>query len=221
LPHDVAWGRGEVTDRATQLFEAGFYADALVLFQESADRYRAEAARYPARFEVALASDLNNVGLCLSHLRRYDEAVGVLQEAARICEWYWQDDKRLSAFYAAVLASLATALGELGHYQQAMEITNHVVLLRRASRLPGSPEIDPELARALRQFAEVRARAGVELDAALAAVTEAVTLYEQLVRVSPQTFVGGLCAGYGILADVLAGLGRHGDAARVRAGLAP
>ena len=210
-----------MTDRAGQLFEAGLYADALVLFQESADRYRAEAARDPAQFEVALASELNNVGLCLSHLRRYDEAVRVLQEAARICAWYWQDDKRLNAFYAAVLASLAAALGELGHYQQAMEITNHVVLLRRASSLPGSPEIDPELARALRQFAEVRARAGVELDAALPAVTEAVTLYEQLVRVSPQTFVGGLYAGYEILADVLDGLGRHDDAARVRAGLAP
>jgi tetratricopeptide (TPR) repeat protein len=210
-----------VTDRATQLFEAGLYADALVLFQESADRYRAAATRDPAQFEVALATQLSNVALCLYHLGRYDEAVRVLQEAATICEWYWQDDKRLSDFYATVLASLAAALGELRHYQQAMEITNHVVLLRRASSPPGSPDIDPELARALRQFAEVRARAGVELDAALPTATEAVTLYEQLVRASPQTYVGGLYAGYEILADVLDGLGRHHDATRVRAGLAP
>jgi tetratricopeptide (TPR) repeat protein len=161
------------------------------------------------------------VGLCLSNLRRYEEAARASQEAARICEWYWQDDKRLSAFYAAVLASLAGVLGELGRYQQAMEITNHVVLLRRASSPPGSRDVDPELARALRQYAEVRARTGVELDAALPAATEAVTLYEQLVRASPQTSVGGLYAGYETLADVLDGLGRHDDAAHVRAGLAP
>jgi tetratricopeptide (TPR) repeat protein len=210
-----------VTDRASQLFEAGLYTDALVLFQESADRYRAEATRDPAQFEVALASELYNVALCLYQLRRYDEAVRVLREAARICEWYWQDDKGLNAFYAAVLASLAAGLDELRQYQQAMEITNHVVLLRRASSPPGSPDIDPDLAQALRQFAEVRARAGVELDAALPAATEAVTLYEQLVRAAPQTYVGGLYAGYETLAHVLDRLGRHRDAARVRAGLAP
>jgi hypothetical protein len=61
----------------------------------------------------------------------------------------------------------------------------------------------------------------VELDAALPAATEAVTLYEQLVRASPQTFVGALYAAYEILAEVLDGLGRHDDATRVRAGLAP
>jgi hypothetical protein len=119
------------------------------------------------------------------------------------------------------LASLAAVLGELGHYEQAMDVTNHVVLLRRASSRPGSRAVDPELARALRQFAQVRARAGVELDAALPAATEAVTLYEQLVRASPQTFVGALYAAYEILAEVLDGLGRHDDATRVRAGLAP
>ncbi len=210
-----------MTDRATQLFEAGRYADALVLFQESADRYRQEAARDPAQFEVALAAELNNVGLCLGHLRRYEEAAGAFREAARICEWYWQDDKRLSAFYAAVLASLAAVLGELGRYEQAMDITNHVVLLRRASTQPGSLAVDPELAKALREFAQMRARAGVELDTALAAATEAVTIYEQLVRASPQTFVGGLHAAYKVLACVLDGLGRHDDAVRLRAGLEP
>ena len=210
-----------MTGRATQLFEAGLYADALILFQESADRYRGEATRDPAQFEVALGTELYNVALYLYQLRRYDEAVRVLQEAARICEWYWQDDRGLNAFYAAVLASLAAGLGELRQYQQAMEITNRVVLLRRASSRPGSPIIDADLARALRQFAEVRARAGVELDSALPAATEAVTPYEQLLGASPQTYVGGLYASYEILAHLLDRLGRDHDAARVRAWLAP
>jgi tetratricopeptide (TPR) repeat protein len=210
-----------MTDRAAQLFEAGCYVDALVLFQESAHWYRQQAARYPARFEVVLAGELNNVGLCLGHLGRYEEAASAFREAARICEWYWQDDQRLTAFYAAVLTSLAAVLGELGHYQQAMDITHHVVLLRRASTEPGSVAVDPELAKGLRQFAQVRARAGLELDAALPAATEAVTIYEQLVRASPQNFVGGLHATYQVLAGVLDGLGRHHDAARVRAGLEP
>lgn len=154
-------------------------------------------------------------------MQRYEEAARAFQEAARICEWYWQDDKRLTAFYAAVLASLAAVLTELGRYEQAMDITNHVVLLRRASSRPGSQAVDSDLAKVLRQFADVRARAGVELDAALPAATEAVTIYEQLVRASPQSFVGGLHAAYQVLADVLDCVGRHQDAARVRAGLEP
>lgn len=165
--------------------------------------------------------ELNNVGLCLSHLRRDEEAARAFHEAARICEWYWQDDKRLTALYAAVLASLAAVLAELGRYEQAMAIANYVVLLRRASTQPGAPAVDPELAQALRQFAEVRAMAGLELDAALPAATEAVTIYEQLIRASPQSYVGGLYAAYQVLAAVFDGLGRYDDAARVRAGLAP
>ncbi|MEU4217151.1 hypothetical protein [Actinoplanes sp. NPDC026623] len=51
---------------------------------------------------------------------------------------------------------------------------------------------------------------------ALEAVTEAVELYEPLVRQFPQMFAGQLFSAYRTLTDVLDGLGRAEEAAELR-----
>lgn len=206
----------DMTARAEQLFESGRYDDALAEFEQSAAGYRQQVGRDPYRFDLLLAGELNNVGMCLGKLRRYEQALTVFEEAAAIWERYWQTDKDLSPFYAATLASLASVLAELGRYRQAVEITERLVPLRRAATEPGPLQIDPELANGLRLFARARTLAGLDLERALPAATEALTIYRHLAEVSPQAFTGELHLAYEIFAAALEAVGRTADAAEVR-----
>jgi tetratricopeptide (TPR) repeat protein len=186
-----------------RLFELGRHDEALAAFQEAAALYRRLAADDPARFELHLAGELNNVGMCLGTLRRYDQAIQPLEEAAAIIARWWEADQGpLGPLLAGTLASLAAVLGELAQHARAMELTDRVVVLRRASAGPAAPAVDSDLARALRQFAHVRANAGLELDRALPAATEAVTMYRQLARRQPAAFASELRDAETVLAAV-------------------
>lgn len=203
---------------ASELFEAGRFDDALAAYERSAEAARRLVVDDPAQ-ELVLAGELNNVGLCLGKLRRFDRSVVVLEEAVDIFERHWRDDASLAPFYAGCLASLAGALADMGRYDAAIERTRPLVSLRRAATEPGPVAVDPDLAKALRLFAWVRALRGRELDQALSAASEAVVIYGQLAGVAPEAFVGELHLACRIYADVLDGLGQPVEAAEVRARL--
>jgi tetratricopeptide (TPR) repeat protein len=205
-----------VSDQAAQLFEAGRYEEALTAFRLSVADHRLDA---DPDLELYLAAELNNVGMCLGKLRQFDAAVEPFREATDIYARHWRDDDRLSPFYAAAMASLAGVLTELGRYDEALDMTNVVVFLRRAGITPGPLTIDPDLAKALRQFAHTRALAGRDLDRALPAASEAVTIYQHLATANPQDYLREWYLAGRILADVLDGAGRPTDAAQVRSWL--
>jgi hypothetical protein len=68
----------------------------------------------------------------------------------------------------------------------------------------------------LRGFARVRAAGGLELPEALAAAQEAIALYQGLAEDIPDAFGGHLRSARHTLADILDGLGRHDEAAKLR-----
>lgn len=207
-----------MSEQGAQLFEAGFYEGALAAFELSVADHRLNA---DPELELHLAAELNNVGMCLGKLRRFDAAVEPFKEATDIYARHWRDDERLSPFYAAAMASLAGVLTELRRFEEALEMTSVVVFLRRSGISPDTPPPpDPDLAKALRQFAHTRALAERELDRALPAAREAVTIYQQLATATPDVYLREWHLAGRILAAVLDGVGRPGDATQVRTMLA-
>jgi tetratricopeptide (TPR) repeat protein len=160
---------------------------------------------------------LNNIGMCMSKLRRFEPARRVFEDAAQICDRRWAvDGEDIAAMYAGILDSLAAVQGELGRLDDAMEATRRLVPLARQLALSGSPEATAALARALRKFALMRAPSGAELDEALAAATEAATIFGQLAVASPPAFDREVQVAHAVVAGVLEQLGRHQEAASIR-----
>lgn len=206
-------GASDGSDEGAELFEAGRYEEALAVFERSVIERRAQDGRAD---QVQLAADLNNVGMCMGKLRRFERAVEPFREATDIYARLWRDDDdSFGPFYAAAMASLAGVLTEVRRYDEALDVTSVVVFLRRS---PAAPK--PELAHALRQFAHTRALSGKELDRALPAASEAVTFYHQLATESPERYVHDWSLAGHVLAAVLDALARPADAAKVRAHLA-
>lgn len=200
-----------MSHEGAELFAAGRYEEALSAFQ------RAVAEHGDGADERDLAADLNNVGMCLGKLRRFEEAVSPFRDATDIWARQWRDDESLAPFYAAAMASLAGALTEVRRFEEAFEVTSVVVFLRRAEAEPAG---GVDLAKALRQFAYTRALAGQELDRALPAAREAVTLYRDLATASPPDHLPEWHLAGHVLASVLDGLDRTTEATQVRAQLA-
>jgi tetratricopeptide (TPR) repeat protein len=199
-----------VSHEGAKLFESGRYEEALVTFQQAAAEHRGQPD------ELDLAADLNNVGMCLGKLRRFEEAVEPFREATDIWARQWQADESLAPYYAAAMASLAGALTEVRRFEEALDVTSVVVFLRRSEPSPGNVD----LAKALRQFAYTRALAGQDLDRALPAAREAVTLYRDLATAAPQDHLPEWHLAGHVLASILDGLDRTTEATQVRAQLA-
>jgi tetratricopeptide (TPR) repeat protein len=129
------------------------------------------------------------------------------------------DDVEATELLAAGLNGLALCLEALRGFDEAtalreegLERSERAVALRRAVR----EGADPELARALRTFALVRADAGVELDEAATALEEALAVHMAVLAATPdrlhleQTYATELAR-----ARLLARQGRPVEAARV------
>ena len=146
----------------------------------------------PTRQELNahLAAQLHNLGLCLGKLKRYDEAVEVLDSSVVIFTTLHDDEPATWAGYlAGAQQSLAGALAEVEHWPRALELSREAVTLRRTVPEPvTATDASPhQLVVALRLFAHVRAWANAELDEALEALTEALTLQLAALTSEPQT----------------------------------
>jgi tetratricopeptide (TPR) repeat protein len=202
-------------------FRAGDYERARAAFVTVIAEYQQELQARPDDLEVnaQIAGQLNNLGLCLSRLRRYGEAVDVLDGAATIFEALGEHDDpaRWRPLLAGTLQSLAGALGEVGRWDRALGASRRAVELRRAGPRKGSA--DPDLARALRMFALVRARAGSELDEAEQALGDAMAVHMTVLgEQAADDYVDEVYATEMAQSLVLGQQGRHEEAARVADG---
>ena len=204
-----------------QMFADGQFLQAAAAFTMAAELFRELAETGSEQAALQYASQLNNAGLCMAKMGRHAEAVDHLGEAFGIVEPFWSDDPSLTPFASGILGSLANSLTELGLHDRAIELTEQVLPLRRAAAEGGTQAMNPELAKALRTYAQARSNAGRELPRALPAATEAVAIYQALADTNP-AFHTDLVQAYGVLSGVLGKLGRHDEADEVRSwGSAP
>jgi len=136
------------------------------------------------QLSVLIAGDLNNLGLCLGKLRRFNEAADALTGGATIFE---AAGPQYRGLLAGTLQTLAGALGEGGQLDRAMTISREAVEVRRSQPADIRPPAvrANELARTLRMFAHARAEADAELDEAQTALTEALTLQMTALQQQP------------------------------------
>jgi tetratricopeptide (TPR) repeat protein len=129
------------------------------------------------------------------------------------------DDPELTELLAARLHGVAVSLEKLRRFDEltdvqdeAVRTSRRAVELRRGSGTGGG---DPDLARALRTFGLVRAHAGVELDEAERALTDAMAVHMAVLTATPsqehldETYETELAQ-----AQLLARQGKHVEAAR-------
>ncbi|GIE82529.1 hypothetical protein Aph02nite_84790 [Actinoplanes philippinensis] len=167
------------------------------------------------QLSLAIAADLNNVGLCLAKLGRRREAADVLSGAVTIFQAL---GPQCRVPLAGTLQTLAGVLGDDGQLDRAVEVSRAAVETRRSQ----GPDARPlavradELARTLRMFAHARAEAGVELDEAQSALTEALTLQMNALQPQPTTeIINEIYVTELIQARLLAKQGRSADAQRI------
>jgi tetratricopeptide (TPR) repeat protein len=208
-----------LSNTAQRRYEAGRYDQALPLFRDALDAFRRLHHTYPTdpqRFDVHVGRELNNLGLCLAKMRRFEEAAAPLTEAAATFEILKEADERAwGGFLAGTLTTLANVLGELGRFETALDINERVVALRRGANAD-TGWADPDLAVALRQFAHLRVKAGRDLDHAMNAITEVQSIHAHLALESPQRYGNEVDITHMVLAELLDAMGRPDAAQRVR-----
>lgn len=220
--NDAAFERATALgDEGEALALAGRYAEAVPLLNEAMRLHRTITGPHPAVIGVCAA--LNNLGFCLSRLKQYGPAVEALREARQLCEPMAKAAPSvliLRDFVAKILGALGFALTVLGDFEAAVEATKDLVWHRRALFEPGPIQVDFDLGKDLRLFALARARVGVEGEQAHAASSEAVVIFQHLVREDPAQFTRELVIALDIHAEVLDLTGQHDDAKVLRAYLA-
>jgi tetratricopeptide (TPR) repeat protein len=129
------------------------------------------------------------------------------------------DDPEVTALLAARLDGLGVSLQKLRRFDEVAAVQDEAVgISRRAVELcgaVGSGGADPDLARALRTFGLVRAHAGVELDEAEQALTDAMAVHLAVLTAAPsQEHLAETYATELAQAQLLARQGKHVEAAR-------
>jgi len=153
---------------------------------------------------------LGNAGLHQQALTPTEEATGIYRRLAEANPAAYLPDLAMS------LNNLGIRLSELGQREAALVPTEEATGIRRRLAEANPAAYLPNLARGLWGFAWVRAAGGLELPEGLAAVEEAITLYQRLVEEIPEAFGRDLLSARTTLADVLDGLGREDEAADLR-----
>ncbi|MFB9238338.1 tetratricopeptide repeat protein, partial [Plantactinospora siamensis] len=112
--------------------------------------------------------------------------------------------------------NLGNRLSGLGRREQALTPAEEAVRIWRRLAEANPDACLPDLAMSLWAYGWVCVNVKANYVEALESVTEAISLYEPLVRQLPQVFAGQLLSAYRTLADVLDGLGRTEEAAELR-----
>jgi hypothetical protein len=129
------------------------------------------------------------------------------------------DDPEVADLLAARLDGLGVSLEKLRRFDELPDVHAEAVeTSRRAVELHcavGTGGADPDLARALRTFGLVRAHAGVELDEAEQALTDAMAVHMAVLTAAPsQEHLDETYATELAQAQLLARRGKHVEAAR-------
>ncbi|MFF0473352.1 tetratricopeptide repeat protein [Streptomyces sp. NPDC004284] len=209
-----------LSNLGVRLAEVGRRGEALPLTEQAVEIHRRLAAGNPIVHEPRLATSLSNLRAFLAGIGHVDEALTAEQEAVEI-------RRRLAADNPAVhepdlafsLSKLGGVLVEVGRGSEALApLEQAVEIYRRLAA--GDPVAQEPLAESLSFWAWVRYAAQEDLSGALRAAGEAVEIYRRLVAAVPERFLSPLCGVLDLQADLLAGLGRLGEAQAIRAWLA-
>lgn len=162
-------------------------------------------------FNARIGGLLNNLGLTLTRLHRYGEAVDILQGAVAVFDGLARldDPARWRPYQAGTLQTLAQALLNGGEPDRALTVSREAVELRRQGTY------DADRARSLRMFALVRAAARIELAEALAALDEAMAVHLTMLSAEGETVLPEHYTTEEAQASVLARMGRAAEAERV------
>jgi tetratricopeptide (TPR) repeat protein len=118
---------------------------------------------------------------------------------------------------AGALNKLGIQLSDLERHEEALAVTTEAVEIYRQLAEANPTAFEPDLAYVLSIFAWVRAAGQIELQQALTAAEQSVTLYEGLAQQSQQApFNDDLHGALSILADVLDELDRNDEATDIR-----
>jgi tetratricopeptide (TPR) repeat protein len=114
------------------------------------------------------------------------------------------------------LNNLGTFLSGLGRREQALAPAEEATGIYRRLAEANPDAYLPDLANSLWAYGLVCVNVKANYAQALEAVTEAINIYEPLVRHLPQVFVGPMYSACRTLTDVLDGLGRAEEATELR-----
>jgi len=177
-----------VPDLAQLLEKAGVFLsylgrlpEAVSFMEEAITLWRGLVAGDRAAHRLRLAMALDILGTFLAKLPgRLADAVTVIEAAIAL----YEEATRAGAtdhmaYYAGTLNNLSTIVTHLGRHDDALELSRRAVVLCRELVVAGSVDVGAYVT-ALKNFADVRATPGRELADALAAVTEALRIRDEL-----------------------------------------
>lgn len=200
-------------EAAEALFAAGRYEQARAAFTACIADHQAALPDHldDIPFNARIGGLLNNLGLTLNRLRRFPEAAQVLEGAVAVYDGLGRldDAARWRPYLAGSLQTLAQALVLGGQPDRALTVSREAVELRRLGPL------DLDRAKALRMFALVRVGAGTELEKALSALDEAMSVHMTLIGEQGGSALDELYTTELAQASVLEAMGRTDQAARV------
>jgi tetratricopeptide (TPR) repeat protein len=204
---------------ALALFSAGHHNEALTTAEQAVAASRELTAIRPSPYASNLAKVLNSFGAMHLFLGHPQEALAPLREAVEIFqELAATRPARFLPELGQSLANLSSVHAQTGHLAEALTVSEQAVLTYRQliDSEAGTDAHLPGLAYALTMYARQRVTAGIALNEALSAAEEACQILLPRARHLPDTFIGPLVLAYQAAADILDGLGRHGEAAEIR-----
>ena len=180
--------------------------------------YRRLAAANPDAYEPDLAMALNNLSVRFGEVGRQAEGLAASEEASTL-------RRRLAAAnpdayepdLASSLNNLSIRFGEVGRQAEGLAASEEATTVYRRLAAANPDAYEPALATSLWATAWTLVKGTEDLPLALEAVTEAVELFVGLAEQTPAAYGGRLRAARGTLAEVLEKLGRHQEAADMRA----
>lgn len=215
LPH----GFLEIADRAAaaeDVFAAGRFPQAQPKLAAAVADLEAAHRSRPANVQVTalLAAELTNLGLCNGRLHRFEQSVTALDRSLLLfTELRDAHGLQWNREVAGTTQSLATIYAEHKDWTTALRLSRVALDLCADD----TPAMTPhQRAVSMRLFAQLRARAGTELDEALAQAENAIDLHRAVLDDDPQTvYVREVYIAELIQAEVLRAMGRNEEAAEV------
>ena len=200
-------------ETAEALFAAGRYEQARAAFTACIADHQAALPDHlnDILFNARIGGLLNHLGLTLNRLRRFPEAAEIMEGAVAVYDGLVRldDAARWRPYMAGSLQTLAQALLLGGQPNRALTISREAVELRRQS------PVDLDQAKALRMFALVRAGAGAELEEALSALDDAMSVHMTLLTRQGESALDELYTTELAQASVLERMGKTAQGARV------
>ncbi len=160
---------------------------------------------------AAAAAQLDNLGVRLSSLGRWEDALAATAEAVQTYRRLAPANPAFEPELARTLANLGVRLSTVGRWEEAVMATTEAVQVTRRLAAVDCTAFEPDLAGSLTNLSVMLADLGLQREA-LTASTQAVEIRRRLVAINRTAFEPGLAMALNNLSVVLSNLGRRVDA---------